>query len=183
MPLTDIGNNSALYKRTDQFKPIKIQFDGSNASREPKHLYTNSQSNAVVVLKPRREIVIDELQKEFDKQLDKIALINDFMALHCERDKIKGDIKDLKSRTVEMKTFLNDAREKIEFFKTVQMPQTQSLIDSMRQQHLKMLHMLDVLDHSEKDEPSASVQSNLEPIEILLSKCTIVVTHIAFSRF
>lgn len=179
MPLSDIGNNSALHKRTDQLKPIKIKFDGSDANREPKHLYTNGQSNDVVVLKPRREIVIDELQKEFDIQLDKIALINDFMSLHCERDKIKGKLVDLKSRTVEMKMFLNDARRKIEIFKTVQMPQTQSLIDSMRQQHLKMLDILDGLDNSEKDEPSTSVQSNVELIVILLPSCT-VVTHIIF---
>lgn len=106
-------------------------------------------SNGVVTLKPRREIVIEELQTEFDKQLDKIALINDFMALHGRKNEIVGDLTLLKNKTVELKQFLRDARQKIEIFKSVQLSQTRSLIENMRKQNLKMLEMLETDDMDE----------------------------------
>lgn len=111
----------------------------------------NINSNGVVTLKPRRQIVIEDLQNEFDKQLDKIALINDFMALHGEKKEIKGDLTLLKNKTVELKTFLGDSRRKIEIFKSVQLLQTQSLIENMRKQNLKMLEMLEMLDNDSDD--------------------------------
>ncbi len=109
----------------------------------------SSQLSKNIVLKPRREIVIEELQTEFDRQLEKIALINDFMSLHCKKDEIKDDLTHLKQTTADLKKCLSVAREKIRIFKTVQLAQTHTLIENTRKQHLKMLEMLEELDNSE----------------------------------
>lgn len=154
-----------LYNQADPLKTLSSKDSNSDCGpAKAKNGCDNSSrsNNGVVILKPRREIVIEELQTEFDKQLDKIALINDFMALHGEKSKIKGDLTLLKNKTDDLKGFLSDARQKIQIFKTEQLPRTNLLINNMRQQHLKMLEMLAELDDSEKDICSSRVTSNNE---------------------
>lgn len=116
----------------------------------------NHKPNGVMTLKPRREIVIEELQTEFDKQLDKIALINDFMSLYGAKQEIKGDLKALRSKTKEVKQFLEEARQQIHFFKTVQVPKTNALIEKMRNQHLEMIQMLEDEDAEDLNKESTS---------------------------
>lgn len=108
-----------------------------------------------VTLKPRRELIIEDLQTEMDKQLEKIAVINDFMALHCERKLIKDDLVQLKESTAELKELLSIAREKVRIFKTEQKAEAETLIEDMRNQHLAMLQQLDELDNSETDSHSS----------------------------
>lgn len=120
-------------------------------------------SNGVVFSKPRREIVLEDLQVEFDRQLDKIDLINDFMALFGKKKEIKGDLTFLKNKTVELKNFLHTAREQIEIFKKVQLPHAQSLIEGMRKQNLNMLNMLEGMDdNSEKYSCASSASGNFK---------------------
>lgn len=124
-------------------------------------LKKSNNKSGVITLKPRREIVIEELQNEFDKQMDKINLINDFMSLFGKKEEIKGDLTVLRNKTVELKKFLADAREKVHFFKTVQLTQTNQLIDKMREQHLEMLQMLEETEESEEDPVSTNIIGKL----------------------
>lgn len=119
----------------------------------------NNKPNGMT-LKPRREIVIEELQTEFDRQLDKIDLINDFMSLFgAKRDEIRGDLTDLRNKTKEVKQYLGEAREKIHYFKTVQLSETRELIEKMRRQHLEMLQMLEDADADDLQKESNSASA------------------------
>ncbi|XP_037043219.1 spindle and kinetochore-associated protein 1-like [Bradysia coprophila] len=115
-----------------------------------------------VVLKPRRELIIEDIQTEMDIQLDKIAVINDFMSLHCERKLIKDDLAQLKERTAELKELVSIAREKVRIFKTVEKAEAETLINDMRNQHLAMMQKLEELDNSENDSYSSSGRSQHE---------------------
>lgn len=112
-------------------------------------------------LKPRREITIAELQTVLDQQIDKIHVINDFMSLNCKKAEIRHDLSALRLETDELKVFVTDTRKKIEIFKNTKLAQTRTLIESMRQQHLKMLEMLEEMDNSENNSVTPNLQSRI----------------------
>lgn len=129
-----------------------------------------NKNSSSITLKPRRELVIEELQTELDRQLEKIALINDFMALHCTKSQIKEDLTLLRTKTGELKRFVSVARDKIEMFKSVQVAQSQLLIESMRKQHLKMLEMLDRMDNTSDKDSVTSTTNGTTSIVSLFGK-------------
>lgn len=124
----------------------------------PNNNYPTQLSHPIS-LKPRRELIIEDIQTEMDKQLDKIAVINDFMTLHCERKSIKDDLVQLKQRTVELKDLVSIAREKVRIFKAVEKAEAETLIEDMRNQHLVMLQQLEELDNTGSDSDLSSRRS------------------------
>lgn len=94
---------------------------------------------------------MDKLSEHFDQQIEKIAMLNDFIAVFGQRDKLKDALRVSRDTTDENRELIKRVKEKIRRFHTVLLPQAKCEIAKHERLQKIMLNMIEALDNEDAD--------------------------------
>lgn len=98
-----------------------------------------------------------KLQELFEKRLDKIKELEEFISLYGEKSKIIDKLRELSNKTAEQHNLLEECTAAVQHFKTVMYPQYKVILKKMQNMQLMMLEAMQKL---EEQEPVATPFSN-----------------------
>lgn len=92
-----------------------------------------------------------DLHELFEKHLQKIDILNNFIVLYGKKEETVSDLRDIANECEEIKELLRSCKELLEIFRNENMTMCRAIIEKSQQQQLIMLHILEqVIDGNEK---------------------------------
>lgn len=86
-----------------------------------------------------------DLHELFEKHLQKIDILNDFIVLYGKKEETVSDLRDIANECDEIKELLQSCKELLEKFRNENMTKCRAIIEKSQKQQLIMLHVLEQL--------------------------------------
>lgn len=113
-----------------------------------------------------------DLQTLFEKRLQKIESLNDFIVLYGKKEECITDLREISDEIDEIKDLLQSCKELLNQFQTENREKCKQLIEMSQEQQILMLQVLDkVLESdtqpSKKSLTPAKIQEKCRPVNVL----------------
>lgn len=100
-----------------------------------------------------------DLHELFEKHLQRIDILNDFIVLYGKKEETVADLRDISAECDEIKELLVSCKELLKSFQDENMAKCRELIEKSQKQQLLMLHVLEQVIDSGEERPTKFMNS------------------------
>lgn len=108
-----------------------------------------------------------DLQTLFEKRLQKIESLNDFIILYGKKEECITELRGISDEIDEIKDLLQSCKELLNQFQTENREKCKQLIEMAQEQQILMLQVLDNVLESKKSLTPAKIQEKCRPVNVL----------------
>lgn len=106
-----------------------------------------------------------DLQQLFEKRLQKIDHLNDFIVLYGKKDEILPDLREISNETEHFKDLLTSCKDLLTKFQNENNQKCRELIESAREHQILMLDILDQVTDSDFDRAHQPSENSASPCQ------------------
>lgn len=113
-----------------------------------------------------------DLYQLFEKRLEKIDKLNDFIVLYGKKDEIIPNLREINNEMEDIKELFVSLKDSLKQFQDENNRKCRELIEKMQQQQLIMLDVLDkviandvTISQSNRENECSPCQSNIRPVQ------------------